>query len=160
MTESPVLPAPDSAVSVLLVEPTTGEFASLQEIFHRSAPPSAGPEWTVCSSPSIRSAALLLRRQNVPIALCDDQATTGRWQELLKVTASLPDPPLLIVTSRLADERLWAEALNLGAQDVLSKPYDRTEVVWVMSAAWRSWQQRHRRGAAVATAGYSMRAAG
>jgi hypothetical protein len=32
----------------------------------------------------------------------------------------LPDPPVLIVTSRLADEYLWAEALNPGAYDVLA----------------------------------------
>jgi hypothetical protein len=33
------------------------------------------------------------------------------------------------VTSRLADERLWAEALNLGAWDVLAKPFDADEVI-------------------------------
>ena len=44
---------------------------------------------------------------------------------------------LMIVTSRLADERLWAEALNLGAYDVLAKPFDRTEAMRVVAAAWR-----------------------
>jgi CheY-like chemotaxis protein len=39
-----------------------------------------------------------------------------------------PDPPMLIVTSRLADDYLWAEALNLGAYDVLAKPFDASEV--------------------------------
>jgi len=41
-------------------------------------------------------------------------------------------PPLLIVTSRLADERLWAEVLNLGAHDVLAKPFNAEEVVRVL----------------------------
>jgi len=36
------------------------------------------------------------------------------------------------VTSRLADERLWAEALNLGAYDVLAKPFDSTEAMRVV----------------------------
>jgi hypothetical protein len=31
-------------------------------------------------------------------------------------------PPLLVVTSRLADDRLWWEALNLGGYNVLAKP--------------------------------------
>jgi hypothetical protein len=30
----------------------------------------------------------------------------------------VPKPPLLVVTSRLADEYLWAEVLNLGGQAV------------------------------------------
>jgi DNA-binding response OmpR family regulator len=51
----------------------------------------------------------------------------------------LPDPPPLIVTSRLADERLWVEALNLGAFDVLAKPFDSTEAMRVVGAAWRAW---------------------
>ena len=49
------------------------------------------------------------------------------------------DSPSLIVTSRLADERLWAEALNLGAYDVLAKPFDSTEAMRVVGAAWRAW---------------------
>ena len=51
----------------------------------------------------------------------------------------LPDPPVLIVTSRLADEYLWAEALNLGAYDVLAKPFDASEVIRVLYSAWRHW---------------------
>ena len=39
----------------------------------------------------------------------------------------------------LADERLWAEALNLGAYDVLAKPFGRTEAMRVVAAAWRAW---------------------
>ena len=31
--------------------------------------------------------------------------------------------PLVIVASHLADDQLWAEALNLGAHDVLAKPF-------------------------------------
>jgi DNA-binding response OmpR family regulator len=55
----------------------------------------------------------------------------------------LPDPPLLIVTSRLADERLWAEALNLGAWDVLAKPFDADEVIRIIGIACQHWEDRH-----------------
>jgi DNA-binding response OmpR family regulator len=48
-----------------------------------------------------------------------------------------------MVTSRLADERLWAEALNLGAYDVLAKPFDGREVIRILSLAWQHWQDRH-----------------
>ena len=42
-------------------------------------------------------------------------------------------------------ERLWAEALNLGAYDVLAKPYDPTEVVRSVSLAWLQWTSRRER---------------
>jgi DNA-binding NtrC family response regulator len=47
------------------------------------------------------------------------------------------------VTSRAADERLWAEALNLGAYDVLAKPFDPTEVCRIVSLAWMHWAEQH-----------------
>jgi len=55
---------------------------------------------------------------------------------VLAETLKLPDPPLLIVASRLADEYLWAEALNPGAYDVLAKPFDAEEVIRVLRSAW------------------------
>jgi DNA-binding response OmpR family regulator len=40
-----------------------------------------------------------------------------------------PNAPSLIVSSRLADEHLCAEALNLGAFDVLAKPFNKMDVI-------------------------------
>ena len=51
--------------------------------------------------------------------------------------ALLPRPPLQIVTSRLANDRLWAEALNLGAYDVLPRPFDPAEVLRSVGMALR-----------------------
>ena len=62
---------------------------------------------------------------------------------MLERISLLPDPPLFIVTSRLADERLWAEALNLGAWDVLAKPFEADEVIRIVSIAGQHWQDRH-----------------
>jgi len=46
------------------------------------------------------------------------------------------------VSSRLADERLWAEALNMGAWDVLAKPFDKMEVIRSVQSAWRRWHDQ------------------
>ena len=45
----------------------------------------------------------------------------------------------LVVTARLADDQLWAQALNLGAYDVLAKPFDEQEVIRTLSLAWIHW---------------------
>ena len=44
----------------------------------------------------------------------------------------------------MADERLWAEALSLGAYDVLVKPLDAAEATRILSLAWEHWKDRYR----------------
>lgn len=66
------------------------------------------------------------------VLICDSDLTDGSWRDLLNELATMPNPPKLIVTSRLADEQLWAEVLNLGGYDVLAKPFESEEVVRVV----------------------------
>ena len=63
---------------------------------------------------------------------------------MVEALAFLPDPPYLIVTSRQADERLWVEALNLGAFDVLQTPFNAAEVTRAVGMAWLHWADRRR----------------
>jgi hypothetical protein len=82
----------------------------------------------------------LLRGQGVPVLLCERDHADGNWEDLLKATARLPAPPNLIVFSRLADESLWAQVLNLGGFDVLMTPFEAEEVLRVTFAAWSHWE--------------------
>jgi hypothetical protein len=52
----------------------------------------------------------------------------------------LAKPPQLIVTSRTADESLWAEVLNIGGYDVMALPFERLEVERVIASASRHFQ--------------------
>ena len=65
------------------------------------------------------------------------RTASANWEKwtLLARLEQLPDPPLLIVVSRTADEFLWAEALNLGAFAVLPEPYRASEVVGTLVLA-------------------------
>ena len=78
----------------------------------------------------------------------------GTWKDLFTAMMQLPRAPLLIVASRLADERLWAEVLNLGGHDVLCKPFQTKEVLWVLRSAW---QLAERNGAAMHPDGIAVR---
>jgi DNA-binding response OmpR family regulator len=93
--------------------------------------------------PNLASALKALREVRVPVVVCESDLQPGTWKEVLEELRSLPDPPLLIVTSRVADERLWAEALNLGAYDVLAQPFDSMEVTRIVGMAWLRWKDRH-----------------
>lgn len=59
------------------------------------------------------------------------------WNDLLCEMQKMECPPPLIVGDRLADERLWAEVLNLGGYDLLAKPFNAKEVLHVVSTACR-----------------------
>lgn len=120
---------------VLLVSPDDEGTLFLENI--------PGITCTIVTCASSDHALAVLRTASIAIILWDSDLASSRWQEMLEYLSSLPDPPLMIVTSRLADEYLWAEALNLGAWDVLAKPFDREEVSRVLGFAWRHWQDRH-----------------
>jgi FixJ family two-component response regulator len=60
----------------------------------------------------------------------------GTWRDILNQVLSGAEPTPVVVTSRLADEYLWAEVLNLGGWDVLAKPFHEQEVLHVLDSAW------------------------
>ena len=130
--------------TVLSVGPSDADGSSLEHIFHE---PAWGvytySEWTLIARPTLDAAFSVLREALVPIVLCEADLLPGTWREILEHISFLPDPPLLIVTSRLADERMWAEVLNEGGYDVLAKPFDMEEVIRTFTLAWQHWQDRH-----------------
>ena len=129
---------PIQAVTVLFVSPADEDCLALERIFENASDWDAHTncKWRLIARRTLASACTSLRQHRIPIVLCERELLPGSWLDMLEQIASLPNPPFLIVTSRLADERLWAEALNRGAYDVLAKPFDRAEVVRVISLAW------------------------
>ena len=125
-----------SDVNVLSVGPVDGHQKALADILRRN------PTGRLACCSGVEAAVSALRSSRVPVVLCDSQLD---WRQLLDLLRGLPEPPFLIVTSRLADDRLWSEALNLGAYDVLAKPFDSNEVTRVLAMAWMRWSERSTR---------------
>jgi len=98
--------------------------------------------WTLFNADRIPLALALLQEHDISVVVCERDLMPGTWIDMLKHIQLLPHPPSLIVTSRLADERLWAEALNLGAWDVLAKPFVRSEVIRSVKLAWDHWHSQ------------------
>ena len=92
-----------------------------------------GSEWQTLACKTCGQARQLLRQASV--VLCEQKLADGDWKQVLKEIQNMSDPPLLIVTSRLADSGLWAEVLNLGGYDVLAKPLRAEEVLWTIATA-------------------------
>lgn len=131
-------------VTVLSVAPREEDHAALSRIFASAQwPLCPDSRWTLETSPNLAAALALLKKTGTPLVICESDLGTATWRDFWTEAASLPDPPFLIVTSRLADEYLWAEALNLGAYDVLAKPFCSEEVVRALSQAWLHRTYRH-----------------
>ena len=67
--------------------------------------------------------------------ICDRDLPDGDWRQLWDLLARDPSPPMFIVTSRLADDALWAEVLNVGGYDLLLKPFRAEEVIRMVHGA-------------------------
>jgi DNA-binding NtrC family response regulator len=137
-------PASESTgeLTVLSVSPHDEDYLSLQAIICHS-------KWKIFAARDLSSAVSLLHQHKISVLLCERDLLPGTWIDMLEHINGLPNAPSIIVTSRLADNRLWAEALNLGAWDVLAKPLNRTEVIRSIRSAWRHWHnQIHLRGTA------------
>jgi DNA-binding response OmpR family regulator len=139
MTNSPDITT-NGIVPVLSISPMDEDHFFLQDILDRlQGTLDASRTFIVNFCATLVSGLAALRKHQFEVVVCERDLTPGSWKDVLDQVTILPDPPSLIVTSRLADERLWAEALNLGAFDVLAKPFDRTEAIRVVSAACRAW---------------------
>src|ERR1017187_717344 len=122
-------------LTVLSVSPLDEDHSSLQTIIGHS-------KWLLFKDRDLLSTLALLEKHEISVLLCEQKLLPGTWRDLLEHLHAMPHAPSLIVTSRLADDRLWAEALNLGAWDVLAKPFSHIEVIRSVHAAWRRWHDQ------------------
>ncbi len=76
-----------------------------------------------------------LQRETFGVLLTEAYLTDGDWTKVLDLTYHLASCPAVIVTHRVADDRFWAEVLNLGAYDLLAQPFDATEVQRILAHA-------------------------
>ncbi len=128
-------PQPERVVTVLVISPVEEDHLILRNLFSHS-------KWHVDGVSKWERARVHPTLHRTPVVICERDLPDGDWKEVLTALSQFGDPPSLIVTSRLADDYLWAEVLNLGGYDVLMKPFERTEVFRVVSLAWLNWNQK------------------
>jgi len=136
-----------SGVDILLVSPAEADYTSLGHILDRSG-------WKLYWALNCREASGLLQQHSIGVVITAGELPDGNWKSLLEAVTRLPISPSLIVASRLADECLWAEVLNLGGYDVLLTPFEPAEVFRVGSAAWRHWKSRLQTALVAGKTGY------
>jgi DNA-binding response OmpR family regulator len=124
-------PYPEKA-AILLVSSDYEDLHRLKDILHHQ-------NWEIARCSGMQDAAPIVASGLHGVVICERELPDGSWTDLLAFAAKLDRPPLLLVMSKQADERLWSEVLNQGGYDVLLKPFDRGEVTRVIGMAWRQW---------------------
>jgi DNA-binding response OmpR family regulator len=125
-------------INVLLVSALVEDHLSLSDLIRHS-------NWGLHHALGCEEAMALLQERLIPVVICDCELSDGTWRDLWRELSGLSAPPRLIVSSRMANERLWGEVLNLGVYDLLTKPFEASELFRVGFLAWHSWRNEHER---------------
>ncbi len=142
-------PEPEGVRVLLSISPLDEDHVALRSMLPASV-------WHICSARCRRDAVVELNRSGISVILCEECLPDASWKDILFELDARRSSPPLVVTSRLADDLLWAEVLNLGGYDLLMKPFEAAEVVRVLDLAARQRQsaaERARSGLRIAAAG-------
>ena len=126
---SPELRCGMGALEVLLISAVEADFSSLRRVLE--------PLATVRRFATGDEALTSLRRHPTDVVVCSTDLPDESWKDLLAPLACLVPPPMLVVSSRLADEELWVNVLRSGGYDLLPVPFEAAETVRVISEASR-----------------------
>jgi DNA-binding response OmpR family regulator len=119
-----------NGLSALLVGEYEGDRFLIHGVFKRFG-------WRLFEARSRRRAMKCLERNPVQVVIAESDVPNWNWKRVLNDLRNLAKPPQLIVTSRTADEALWAEVLNIGGYDVMAQPFQEYEVERVIASAHR-----------------------
>jgi DNA-binding response OmpR family regulator len=120
---------PTLEFGILSISAVPEDHHSLSDILNES-------HWRIVKSRTCKEAITRLCRRYMPVVICASDLPDGTWRDVLDQIKTLTRPPGLIVTSRLADDYLWGEVLNLGGYNVLAKPFRESEVKHVVASLW------------------------
>ena len=78
-----------------------------------------------------------------PVILTDASLPDGAWPDVLDLAREKSPFSRVLVTYRLADARLWLDAMSVGVYDLLNQPFEPDEVRRIFNNAFA----RHARAA-------------
>lgn len=90
-----------------------------------------------------------LQRRRPKVVIVDCECESWSWREICCALRKLPNPPRLIACASRDDERLWAEVVASGGDELIARPFDR-DIAWAVREASAKWdrcaQLRHTTG--------------
>jgi two-component system nitrogen regulation response regulator GlnG len=122
----------DRTTTVLIVSPSEEDHALLCGMLGDAC-------WRVLRARTPQQAWRTLHEDRVDVVITECDFPNGMsWRDLLEEVENMRASQPVVLASSRPDGQLWAEAINLGAFDVLPKPFDRVEVLRVLDMAARA----------------------
>ncbi len=122
---------PENPLCMLLFGDFSNDKPRLRTLFRKLG-------WRLLESQSRPEALRCIKNVPIHVVLAESDHPSWNWKHILEDLRACDVPPQLVIASRLADDRLWSEALNWGAYDVLlQEPLNCSEVERVIAAAKR-----------------------
>jgi DNA-binding NtrC family response regulator len=116
--------------AIVFVSASAGDARAFRELVD-------GNRWLVVNVPDLIGARAAIDKLHPRLVVCDTRIEgQGSWRDLLRERDARPGFAL-VVASRHADAALWPEFLNLGAADVLEKPFAIEDVERVIVLAFQ-----------------------
>ena len=76
----------------------------------------------------LQHARAIMQGEPYQVVLTEANLPDGNWRDVLDLAQKTQPASEVIVTDASADARFWAEALNLGAYDLIAQPFYEPEV--------------------------------
>jgi DNA-binding NtrC family response regulator len=96
----------------------------------------------------VQRARVAIQADSHQVILTEATLPDGTWRDILDIVRVVKPAPAVIVTDASADARFWAEALNLGAYDLIAQPFATAEVRRILSYACSRLSDKSRAAAA------------
>ncbi len=119
-------------LEVLTINNDKKDCASLRSIMGHT-------NWIFHCVPDLSKATQFLEKNLVPVIVCSKELPGATWKDVLAAVQRFPNPPAVLVYTAQADDGLWMEVLNSGGYDLLPVPFNRDEVLRLISLASRKW---------------------
>jgi DNA-binding NtrC family response regulator len=124
------------SICALMVHDTQTYFRALESAIERQG-------ITTRQARDCRESSLFLSpKHGLQLVFTDTQLPDGTWEDVLKLAAQAPNPPKVIVVSRLVDMKLYLDALDRGAFDFIVPPFLDDDLAYVVRSATLSAMQR------------------
>jgi DNA-binding NtrC family response regulator len=99
------------------------------------------PAFHVQAARSLAESEPLIRQARIPVIVAECTMRDCCWKSIwqfVQAAGGRPRPRLIVIAARGCEE-LWSEVMATGGYDVLEKPFDRAETIWVVTDAWTDW---------------------
>ena len=111
---------------VLYVGDSRGNCSVVFQVFYELG-------FDVANARCYREALSWINRNKFALVFSEEHLSDGAWVDLLSRFVEISEAPPIVLLS--ADTKSWAQAINLGAQDVLLTPISERELRHVADSA-------------------------